>query len=86
MSSISGALSGPFFPQFGPLTGFLRQSIASIAQALRRRQTQRALYDLSDPVLKDIGVRRCEIDSVAQSLASGTWDDTRIPRGLNTWL
>jgi hypothetical protein len=45
-----------------------------------RRRTRRALGRLSDHMLKDIGVRRSEIDSIADSLASGHRDATRTLR------
>ena len=42
--------------------------IESFRRRLRRERTIRALYALSDATLKDIGLRRSEIVSVASSL------------------
>ena len=42
--------------------------IESLRRRLRRERTIRALYALSDATLKDIGLRRSEIVSVASGL------------------
>jgi uncharacterized protein YjiS (DUF1127 family) len=70
-----------------PGTGALQRVIKVVARTMRRRRTQRALGRLSDHALKDIGVRRSEIDSLADSLASGHRDTSRIARGHPThWI
>lgn len=68
-------------PYVRPASGVLQRTIDAVARTMRRRRTQRALDQLSDHALKDIGVRRSEIDSLADSLASGHWDTSRIHRG-----
>jgi len=70
-----------------PGAGALQRVIQAVARTTRRRRTQRALGQLSDHALKDIGMRRSEIDSLADSLASGHWDTSRIARGRPTlWI
>ena len=64
-----------------PGSGALQRAIHAVARTMRRRRTQRALGQLSDYALRDIGVRRSEIDSLADALASRQWDTTRIARG-----
>lgn len=66
------------------LVGLVRRGAAAAVQwyrslDLRRRQhrTITELGELDDQVLKDIGVRRCEIASI---VALGNNDDTRRPR------
>jgi uncharacterized protein YjiS (DUF1127 family) len=54
------AITSNFAPGRGALTGMLRTALA----ARRRRQTERALARLSDAVLRDIGIRRSEIQAV----------------------
>ncbi|MGE3145018.1 MAG: DUF1127 domain-containing protein [Pseudorhodoplanes sp.] len=55
----------------------------AIARLLRRivkaHATRRALAALSDEALRDVGLSRCEIDHVADSLARQTSDATRDP-------
>jgi len=45
------------------------------------RQTRRALNDLPDNLLRDVGLNRSEIDFVADSIASETSDPARDPHG-----
>lgn len=66
-------------PAAGP--GLFRRVLRAGATFLRRRRTRRGLAELSDRTLKDIGLRRCEIDSIADTVAGGGWDMTRMPRG-----
>jgi uncharacterized protein YjiS (DUF1127 family) len=74
-------------PYARPASGVLQRAIHAVARTMRRRRTQRALGRLSDYALRDIGVRRSEIDSLADSLANGHWDTTRIARGRPTlWI
>jgi uncharacterized protein YjiS (DUF1127 family) len=72
-------------PAHGP--GLLQRALHAAARAIRRQRTQRALGQLSDHALRDIGLRRCEIDSIADSLAEGRWDATRVLRGhFGFWI
>lgn len=83
MTTISRALNGPPIAQPGFAAEALQRAIHAARQAIRRRRTQQALNRLSNHTLKDIGLRRCEIDSIAQALADGHPDPTRIGRGHN---
>jgi mono/diheme cytochrome c family protein/uncharacterized protein YjiS (DUF1127 family) len=49
-------------------------------RALQAHRTRRALNDLPDNLLRDVGLNRSDIDFVADSLASGTDDPTRVPQ------
>jgi uncharacterized protein YjiS (DUF1127 family) len=69
------------------LMALLRDGVSAAAQwwrslKLRRRQRKTAaeLSGLDDQVLRDIGVRRCEIVSL---VTMGDNDDTRLPRSAS---
>jgi uncharacterized protein YjiS (DUF1127 family)/mono/diheme cytochrome c family protein len=49
-------------------------------RALKARETRRALNDLPDNLLRDVGLNRSDIDFVADSLASERSDPTRDPQ------
>ena len=53
------------------MDGLVRRVVAALisawAAALAARQTRREFHALSDHMLRDIGVRRDQIDGVAQS-------------------
>jgi uncharacterized protein YjiS (DUF1127 family) len=55
--------------------GIFADAIAALFRTVRngrlRRQTELALYGLSDTTLRDIGIHRSEIRSVAAGLAAG---------------
>ena len=57
------ALGRAIYAPFGWLVGSLRRSNA-------RRETRRALSSLNDHQLRDIGIWRSEIDSIAQAIAT----------------
>jgi uncharacterized protein YjiS (DUF1127 family)/mono/diheme cytochrome c family protein len=52
----------------------------SFQRALETYLTRRALSGLSDAMLRDVGLNRCEIDYAADSVASGRADVTRDPQ------
>jgi len=88
MSSIAGTIENSSFGQrvFGPEP--VQQILHAAVRALSRRRTGRALAGLSDHALRDIGVRRGEIDSIAECLAGGRPDATCVqrPRHNQAWL
>jgi len=88
MNSIA-ATFGSFSPaQSVPGKGLVQRTVHAAVRAMSRRRTERALAGLSDHALKDIGIRRGEIDSIAAFLAGGRFDATRIPRPRHNhaWL
>ncbi len=87
MTTIAGIYADASYARSRPGSGLVERTIRAAMRIMRRHRTQRALGRLSDHMLKDIGVRRTEIDSIADSLASGNWDSTRIPRGrASFWI
>lgn len=83
MTTIAAHGPAPFVgPAAGPgLFRRVRRVLRAGATFLRLRRNRRGLAELSDRTLKDIGLRRCEIDSIADTVADGGWDMTRMPRG-----
>jgi len=87
MTIIAGIYADASYARTSPGSGLVRRAFHAAMRTMRRQRTQRALGRLSDHMLKDIGVRRSEIDSIADTLASGHWDATRIPRGrVGFWI
>lgn len=87
MTILAGTVAGASIahPAHGP--GLLQRALHAAARTMRRQRTQRALAQLSDHALRDIGLRRCEIDSIANSVADGRWDTTRMLRGhFGFWI
>lgn len=80
MTTIAGTFTDAPYARPASARGLLQRAMDAVARTWQRQRTQRALAQLSDHTLKDIGLRRCEIDSIAELLASGGWDSTRIPR------
>ena len=83
MSILTGVVATPIDQKSGLWAGLPQWIIRAAVRALYRYRTRRALAQLSDHMLKDIGVRRCEINSIAQVVAEGGWDDTRVHRSAN---
>ncbi len=52
-------------------TAPFRRFIEAVRRVRRERETYQALSRLSDHMLKDIGIHRSEIDSIAHSMAAG---------------
>lgn len=87
MTTISRALNDAPIVLPGLAAASLQRAFQAARQALRGQRTRRALNRLPDHALKDIGLRRCEIDSIAQALAEGRRDETRIvPRNVRFWI
>lgn len=80
MTNFAGTLEESSRSRAGLWTRWFSRAADAMVRASRRRQAQRALSQLSDATLKDIGLRRCDIDSVAQAFAEGQPDPTRIRR------
>ncbi len=59
-----------------PFRGF----IEAVRRVRRERETYHALSRLSDHMLKDIGISRSEIGSIAQSLAAASKQRDRVSR------
>lgn len=49
-------------------------------RALKAHEMRRALTDLPDDLLRDIGLHRADIDFAANSIATRTGDPTRDPQ------
>jgi len=87
MTIIAGALADASIGRSGLAAGLLQRTIQAAGGAIRRQRTRRALARLSDHTLKDIGLRRSEIDSIAESAAAGRRDVTRNPnRHFDFWI
>lgn len=81
MTTIARTLNRAPTSRSGLAAETLQRAVHAVRQAVRLRRTSRALNRLSDGALKDIGLRRGEIDSIAQAVAEGRPDPTRIVRG-----
>lgn len=57
-------------PAGARLAAWLRRAMANLARSIRRRRMRDALVGLDDRMLKDIGVKRTEIDYLSAMLAS----------------
>lgn len=83
MTSISGSLTTVPNRAAGSAAGLLWWARQAVIRAVRRQQTRRALSQLSERALQDIGLRRGEINSIARSVAEDRPDVTRIAPRLN---
>src|SRR5262245_12031407 len=61
-----------------PQSGRLRRFVRRIVRARMITVQRRLLAQLSDQMLKDIGLTRSDIDYVAQALADGYDEPTRL--------
>ncbi len=62
------------------VTAPFRRFIEAVRRVRRERETYHALSRLSDHMLKDIGISRSEIGSIAQSLAAVSKQRDRVSR------
>ncbi len=62
------------------VTAPFRRFIEAVRRVRRERETYHALSRLSDHMLKDIGISRSEIGSIAQSLAAASKQRDRVSR------
>ena len=60
-----------------------RDLIASLWRAWQIRVRCRELSAMPDELLKDVGITRCEIESIAIALVDSENDPSRRPRGWN---
>jgi uncharacterized protein YjiS (DUF1127 family) len=67
--------------RFGVGFGILRRIWKSIRRSVMIAGQRRALHQLSDHMLKDIGLSRADIDGIATNLIDKNTDATRWPRG-----
>jgi uncharacterized protein YjiS (DUF1127 family) len=86
MTTIARALNGAPITRPGFAAAPLQSAVLAIRRAVCRRGTRRALGRLSDHTLKDIGLHRSEIDSLARALADRQPDPTRAYRQFVLWL
>jgi uncharacterized protein YjiS (DUF1127 family) len=63
-----------------PASGVLGRLVRSIWRSIKIRHTRRQLQTMPDHLLKDIGISRSDIDSVALALIDGP-DQTRRVHG-----
>ena len=69
-----------FYAPWRAVTAPVRGFIEAVRRFRRERETYGALSRLSDHMLKDIGISRSEIGSIAQSLAAASKQRDRVSR------
>ncbi len=72
--------SAAFYAAWRAVTALFRGCIGAVRRFRRERETYGALSRLSDHMLKDIGISRSEIGSIAQSLAAASKQRDRVSR------
>lgn len=60
--------------------GIVVRGLARLRRSIEIRQARRALQGFPDYLLKDIGIRRCEIHSIAEMLVDNPSMEPRRPR------
>lgn len=58
--------------------GLIKGALKPLQKIFRARRTSRALHQLSDSVLADIGIERSQIASISQALADGTYSTEAV--------
>ncbi len=66
------ARSATFYAAWRAVTAPVRGLIEAVRRVRRERETYHALSRLSDHLLKDVGISRSEIGSIAQSTAAAS--------------
>jgi uncharacterized protein YjiS (DUF1127 family) len=69
LASITTVANGLAAPR--SWTDLIRSTMRLIGRAILLRHYRRALRELPDYLLKDIGIHRCEIDWISAALAEG---------------
>lgn len=80
MTTLSRAPAALFSTRPASQAGLLQRPFQAAVRYFRIQRGRHALGRLSDHTLKDIGLRRCDIDSVVRSLVDETPDATRLWR------
>jgi uncharacterized protein YjiS (DUF1127 family) len=65
--------------------GIVVRGFARLRRSIEIRQARRTLHGLPDYLLKDIGIRRCEIDSIAETLVDDSDMEPRRPRRTHAY-
>ena len=60
--------------------GIIVRAFARLRRSIEIQQARRTLHALPDYLLKDIGIRRCEIESIAETLVDNPDKEPRRPR------
>ena len=60
----------------------LRSLAAKVLRMLEIRRQCDMLHAMSDELLHDVGLSRCELDGFAERIVDGRTDPTRRPRGV----
>lgn len=85
MPSVIGRLESAFispgYGASGQKAGVLRRVVQSIHREIRIRRQRRMLRAMPDWMMKDVGINRSDIDSLAAGIVDGFADPTRRPRG-----
>ena len=72
--------SATFYAAWRAVIAPFRGFIGAVRRFRRERETYGRLSSLSDHMLKDIGISRSEIGSIAQSLAAASKQRDRVSR------
>ncbi len=72
--------SAAYYATWRTVTAPVRGLVEALRRAYRKGKTHRALNRLSDHMLKDIGIHRSEIGSIAQSIAAASKRRDRVSR------
>ena len=74
------ARSAAYYANWRAVTAPFRGFIKAVRRFRRERETYGRLSSLSDHMLKDIGIHRSQIGSIAQSLAAASKQRDRVSR------
>jgi len=79
-AAAKGVVPGEWVAKPVALPDWGSRVIQAVVRFIRIRRCRRALSTLSDHMLNDIGIARCEIAGLAETLVDGRTDATRRPR------